>query len=258
MSLKIVLSGTGDARQVPAFGCQCDACQRARRAPAFRRGPCCGVVQFNDSVTLLDAGSHDLMERHPAGSFCQILLTHYHMDHVQGLFPLRWGVGERITVYGPPDPAGCDDLFKHPGLLDFSHTLTPFVAFTLQGLRITPLPLNHSKLTYGYLLESPHGRLAWLCDTAGLPEKSMKFLAANRPDVMVIDCAYEPRANTPRNHSDLNTVMELKRQIAAPRVVLTHIGHHFDLWMMNNPLPEGIEAGFDGQTICLDLAEVRP
>ncbi len=41
------------------------------------------------------------------------------MDHVQGLFPLRWGVGDKIPVYGPPDEQGCDDLFKHPGLLDF-------------------------------------------------------------------------------------------------------------------------------------------
>lgn len=80
------------------------------------------------------------MEHHPAGSFQQVLLTHYHLDHVQGLFPLRWGVGASIPVYGPPDDAGCDDLLKHPGLLDFSHTVTPFVMFNLQGLRVTPYP----------------------------------------------------------------------------------------------------------------------
>ncbi len=84
-------------------------------------------------MTLLDAGRPDLMEHHPAGSFQQVLLTHYHLDHVQGLFPLRWGVGASIPVYGPPDDAGCDDLLKHPGLLDFSHTVTPFVMFNLQG-----------------------------------------------------------------------------------------------------------------------------
>ena len=64
------------------------------------------------------------------------------MDHVQGLFPLRWGVGETVPVYGPPDELGCDDLFKHPGLLDFSHTVEPFVVFDLQGLQITPVPLE--------------------------------------------------------------------------------------------------------------------
>ncbi len=54
------------------------------------------------------------MEHHPAGSFQQVLLTHYHLDHVQGLLPLRWGVGASIPVHGPPDDAGCDDSLKTP------------------------------------------------------------------------------------------------------------------------------------------------
>ncbi len=75
------------------------------------------------------------------------------MDHVQGRSPATLGRGRSDPVYGPPDEQGCDDLFKHPGLLDFSHTVVPFVVFDLQGLQVTPLPLNHSKLTFGYLLE---------------------------------------------------------------------------------------------------------
>lgn len=183
------------------------------------------------------------------GSFQQFLLTHYHMDHVQGLFPLRWGVGDQIPVYGPPDEQGCDDLFKHPGLLDFSHTMEPFVVFDLQGLQVTPLPLNHSKLTFGYLLETAHSRVAWLSDTAGLPEKTLKFLRNNQPQVMVIDCSHPPREDAPRNHCDLNTVLALNQVIRSPRVILTHINHQFDAWLMENALPSGFEAGFDGMEI---------
>lgn len=251
MTLTLTLTGTGGAQLVPAFGCTCKACERARRDEAFRRRPCSAVINCNDAITLLDAGLPDLMDRWPAGSFRQFLLTHYHMDHVQGLFPLRWGVGDNIAVYGPPDEQGCDDLFKHPGLLDFSHTVEPFVVFSLQGLQVTPLPLNHSKLTFGYLLETAHSRVAWLCDTAGLPEKTLKFLQAGPPDVMVIDCSHAPRDQTPANHCDLNTVVALNEVIKSPRVVLTHISHQFDAWMMENPLPEGFEAGFDGQEIIL-------
>ena len=129
MSLTLTLTGTGGAQGVPAWGCECAACARARRSPQYRRQPCSGVVKFNDAITLIDAGLHDLADRWSPGSFQQFLLTHYHMDHVQGLFPLRWGVGDQIPVYGPPDEQGCDDLFKHPGLLDFSHTVEPFVMF---------------------------------------------------------------------------------------------------------------------------------
>ncbi|GJL43227.1 TPA: phosphonate metabolism protein PhnP [Enterobacter chengduensis] len=252
MSLTITLTGTGGAQLVPVFGCDCAACRRARLQDSYRRRPCSAVVKFNNAVTLLDAGIPHLMDDWPAGSFQQFLLTHYHMDHVQGLFPLRWGVGATIPVYGPPDEAGCDDLFKHPGILDFSHTVEPFVMFELQGLRVTPLPLNHSKLTFGYLLESAHSRVAWLSDTAGLPEKTVKFLLNNQPQAIIIDCSHEPRDEPPRNHCDLNTVVALNEVIGCPQVILTHISHQFDVWMMNNPLPDGIEAGYDGMVLVFD------
>ena len=66
------------------------------------------------------------------------------------------------------------------------------------------------------------------------------------------DCSHEPRAQTPRNHNDLNTVRSLNQVIGCPRVILTHISHQFDVWMMDNPLPEGFEAGYDGMEIVLD------
>ncbi|HAI7114761.1 TPA: phosphonate metabolism protein PhnP [Escherichia coli] len=223
MSLTLTLTGTGGAQGVPTWGCECVACARARRSPQYRRQPCSGVVKFNDAITLIDAGLHDLAD--------------------------RWGVGDSIPIYGPPDEQGCDDLFKHPGLLDFSHTMEPFVVFDLQGLQVTPLPLNHSKLTFGYLLETAHSRVAWLSDTAGLPEKTLKFLRNNQPQVMVIDCSHPPREDAPRNHCDLNTVLALNEVIRSPRVILTHISHQFDAWLMENALPSGFEAGFDGMEI---------
>jgi hypothetical protein len=63
---------------------------------------------------------------------------------------------------------------------------------------------------------------------------------------MIIDCSHEPREETPRNHCDLNTVMALNEVIGCPQVILTHISHQFDVWMMDNPLPSGIEAGMTG------------
>ncbi|HAL7852330.1 TPA: phosphonate metabolism protein PhnP, partial [Escherichia coli] len=114
---------------------------------------------------------------------------------------------------------------------------------------VTPLPLNHSKLTFGYLLETAHSRVAWLSDTAGLPEKTLKFLRNNQPQVMVIDCSHPPREDAPRNHCDLNTVLALNQVIRSPRVILTHISHQFDAWLMENALPSGFEAGFDGMEI---------
>lgn len=48
---------------------------------------------------------------------------------------------------------------------------------------------------------------------------------------------------------DLNTVLALNQVIRSPRVILTHISHQFDAWLMENALPSGFEAGFDGMEI---------
>lgn len=141
MSLTLRLTGTGGAQLVPVFGYDCAACRRARREENHRRRPCSGVVTFNSAVTLLDAGRPDLMEHHPAGSFSAGAADPLPSGSCAGAVSAALGVGASIPVYGPPDDAGCDDLLKHPGLLDFSHTVTPFVMFNLQGLRVTPLPL---------------------------------------------------------------------------------------------------------------------
>lgn len=66
---------------------------------------------------------------------------------------------------------------------------------------------------------------------------------------MVIDCSHPPREDAPRNHCDLNTVLALNEVIRSPRVILTHISHQFDAWLMENALPSGFEAGFDGMEI---------
>ena len=107
MSLTITLTGTGGAQLVPVFGCDCVACTRARQQPQHRRQPCCGVVQFNDAVTLLDAGLADMMERFPAGQCQQVLLMHSHIDNVQRLFPLCLGDGASNPVSGPSDKKCC-------------------------------------------------------------------------------------------------------------------------------------------------------
>lgn len=157
-------------------------------------------------------------------------------------------MGDTIPVYGPPDEQGCDDLFKHPGLLDFSHTVEPFVVFDLQGCRS-----RRCRLTIRNSLSAIYWKrhiAGWRgCLTLQACRKTLKFLRNNQPQVMVIDCSHPPREDAPRNHCDLNTVLALNQVIRSPRVILTHISHQFDAWLMENALPSGFEAGFDGMEI---------
>ena len=61
--MRLTLLGTGDARQVPVYGCQCQACQAAHADPGLRRRPCCALVELGDQRWLIDSGLPDLTER---------------------------------------------------------------------------------------------------------------------------------------------------------------------------------------------------
>jgi phosphoribosyl 1,2-cyclic phosphate phosphodiesterase len=201
---------------------------------------------------LIDAGLMDLHDRFPPGSLDAVVLTHYHPDHVQGLFHLRWGKGKPITVYGPPDSEGCADLFKHPGLLKFE-TVHKHEPFRIGPLRWTPLPLIHSKPTLGYAIEGPeHSRWAYLTDTHGLPPSTAEFLKGWGPFQLAIDCSYPPK-DLPKNHNDWHAAIACGEQTGAQTTWLTHLSHAVDDWLLSErpDLPEGVQFARDG--LCIDL-----
>lgn len=249
--MQLTLLGTGDVRQVPVYGCECRACDNARQNPALRRKPCSALLESGDLRLLIDGGLTDLCERFQPGDLSGILLTHYHMDHIQGLFHLRWGINDHIPVYGPEDNGAGDDLKKHSGILDFKPELTAFESFSPQaGLGITPIPMQHSKPTFGYLFEQNGSRIAYLTDTVGLPPTSEAFLQRVELDVVVIDTSLPPQPEPPRNHNDLSLSVAIFQSLQPKQMVLTHLGHQMDEWLLDNTLPyQEIVVARDGMQI---------
>ncbi|MGE8499397.1 MAG: phosphonate metabolism protein PhnP [Pseudomonas sp.] len=251
--MRLTLLGSGDARQVPVYNCTCAACDSARVYPQRRRGPCCALIESGGQRWLIDSGLTDLAERFAPHALSGILQTHYHADHAQGLLHLRWGVGLVIPVYGPDDPEGLADLYKHPGILDFSQPFSPFERRELGALSVTALPLNHSKPTFGYLFEEQGSgrRIAYLTDTVGVPEASCAVLLRQPLDVLVLDCSSAPQPQAPSNHNDLTRALEVIERLKPGESVLTHIGHSFDAWLLDHPdaLPAGVSLAFDGRVL---------
>lgn len=252
--MRLTFLGTGAAGGVPLYGCACAACRHAHTDRSAQRRPCSALIGDGTTRLLLDAGLMDLHERYPSGTLSAILLTHFHADHVQGLFHLRWGTGTRIPVHAPPDAEGCADLYKHPGLLDFVR-LSKFEAFTVGTLRITPLPLIHSKPTYGYAIENAEGvRVAYLTDTAGLPPATEAFLCEWRAHGLALDCSYPPRKEPGRNHNDWNDALAIVDAVRPRRAWLTHIGHELDHWLREAApaLPQHVAVAADGLQAVFD------
>lgn len=248
--MRLTLLGTGSTSAPPLYGCGCAVCAAARTHPALARRPASALVEAGATRLLIDAGLHDLGERFAAGSFNAFLITHFHPDHVQGLFPLRWGVGDRLAVYGPADSEGCADLYKNPGLLDFrqAHKFEPF---PIGEVIVTPVPLIHSKPTLGFCLQARGARLAYLTDTAGLPPATAAFLQDFQPTALIIDCSHPPRSVCPKNHNDVTRALETIEQVQPQRAWLTHIGHELDAWLEEHrdALPPHVVAARDGMVI---------
>jgi phosphoribosyl 1,2-cyclic phosphate phosphodiesterase len=247
--MRLTLLGTGNAAGMPVYGCNCEACVQAAANLTLQRTPCSALLELNDRRYLLDAGQTDLNSRFPAGTLNGVLLTHFHPDHVQGLFHLRWGVGLEIPVYCPSDLEGCADLYKHPGILRF-RPQTAFVPFMLGDLRVTPLPLIHSRATFGYLFEWGGQSIAYLTDTKGLPQQTRDLLSGRALDCMVIDCSFMPGSEQ-LGHNNLDEALGLHMAVGPYQSVLTHIGHDLDIWLQGHThaLPRNVIVGSDGQQV---------
>lgn len=251
--MHITFLGTGDAGGVPLYGCDCPACVRARAVADFRRRPCTALVEAGNTRILLDAGLTDLTERFPPGSLTAIVLTHFHPDHVQGLFHLRWGKGPSIPVFAPPDTEGCADLYKNHGLLEFKR-LAKFEPVTIGCLTLTPLPLIHSKPTFGYAIEGHLGhKFAYLTDTIDLPPRTEQFLLAHEVNNLIIDCSHPPDMGS-NNHNDLPKALAIVDRTGPHRAWLTHIGHEMDAWLQADAgrLPSQISVAHDGKIVTIE------
>lgn len=203
---------------------------------------------------LIDAGVANLVQLLDERAPDAVLLTHYHVDHVHGLFTMRWGYCDTaIPVYGPDDPEGCADLLKHPGIFDFTNTLQSMDHFSCCSMSVTPLSLNHSKPSLGYAIESGKTRLAWLCDTSGLPEETHRFLQHWQPTTTVLDCTFPPLDNPHQNHNDIFRAIDTQKKIGSGNCYLTHIGHELDCWLMENSgsLPDNVAIARDEMVIDL-------
>ena len=111
--------------------------------------------------------------------------------------------------------------------------------------------MKHSKLCLGYTYEYKGKNLAYLTDTAGLPEQTMHFLQRWKADVVVVDCSSPPKEIKSKNHNDLSMAIDIHYRVAPKITYLTHISHQLDEWFekTGTKCPEGVVVAYDGLRI---------
>lgn len=186
-----------------------------------------------------------------------VLYTHTHADHIFGMDDLRsFNFVQHTSI---PLYAG----YEHQGELKriFSYIFHPnpeyvggalpdlelrpiiaFQPFSLFGLTVTPVPLEHGlSLVYGFRI----GDFAYLTDCSGISERSRQQLAGVK--YVIIDGLRERAHRTHFNHEGALAELKILKPLKA---YLTHVSHETDHDSANSSIRRmtdlDVELAWDG------------
>lgn len=256
---RVTFLGTGTSHGVPMIGCRCAVCRSAD--PRDRRSrPSIHVAVEGGPSILVDTAT-DLRHQALACDITRVdavLFTHAHADHVMGLDDLRRFnvlMSGRLPIYA--DARTSRELRR---IFSYAFEAPPTVgggvpeldlllidgAFTVDGVAITPVPIQHGPHP---ILGFRIGRFAYLTDCNAIPEASLDLL--HGLDVLVLDAL---RHRPHPTHFSLGEAVAMAGRIGAGQTLFTHICHDLPHAETNAALPVGMALAFDGQVVTVGAA----
>ncbi|NCD11346.1 MAG: MBL fold metallo-hydrolase [Epsilonproteobacteria bacterium] len=221
--MKFEFLGTADTGGIPLHMCSCEVCEKARLEKTTNRSTSAFLELDDGSVILFDAGCDTLMDRFNTTPIRAVFLTHFHADHCLGLIRLRKSA-HHIPCYIPDDQEGFGDLLVHKNNIEY-RILTPFESIHIEGVEIVAVPLEHSKLTQGFVLFTCKKRVAYLTDCGGMRAESLAYLKKQKLDYLFLDAAYTPSFDSDK-HLNWESAQALIEAIAPKKGYLIHASCH--------------------------------
>jgi phosphoribosyl 1,2-cyclic phosphodiesterase len=211
---------------------------------------CVQVTLSDGTLLVLDAGSgiRNMSLGDPARPI-HILLTHLHLDHIQGLlfFSPLFDSQMQITIWGPDAPGGSlqDRIARYlsapltpvevrelPCRLDFRDC--PPSEWEIGPAHIRAEAVSHRGPTLGFRIDDAGASLCYLPDhepafAGPLEQLEPPWLSghalAHGTDLLIHDCQYTDE-EYPRHfgwgHSSLSDALTFARRAGARRTLLTH------------------------------------
>jgi len=262
------LLGTGSSGGVPRVGGDWGACDPTE--PKNRRMRCSALLTLvsgdasGGATQVLVDTSPDLREQLLEARITAldgVVFTHDHADQTHGIDDIRpLVIASRSPIPAFLDVATAQTLVPkfryvfegaggYPAILDRQTDIEAYKAFQVKGaggvLDILPLDQAHGRIrSLGFRV----GALAYCNDLNDLPERSIAELEGL--EVLIIDALrYKPHPS----HAHLDLVLEWVRMLEPKRTVLTNLHVDLDYQTLRNELPEGVEAGYDGLEISVDI-----
>ncbi len=220
-----------------------------------------------------------------------ILLTHLHLDHIQGLmfFAPAFRPESEITIWGPASPEAslCDRVARYisaPLAPVEVRELPSIVSFREAGsheweigpARVSAQAVNHRGPTLGYRIEDADTSLCYIPDHEpglGAPLAELDdgwisgFDLARRASMLIHDCQYTDREYPNHigwGHSPASDALGFARRVGAERLLLFHhdplhsdeflddfCGEIATLWEALGGIPDQVELAAERREIVI-------
>jgi phosphoribosyl 1,2-cyclic phosphodiesterase len=240
--------------RVTIWGCRGSVATPGAETVRYGGNTSCVEVSFDDgAVLVLDAGTgirplgQELVAR--AARRITVLLTHLHLDHLEGLrfFAPLFDPEVQVDIWGPPSPVSSLqeriarsfspplfplDLRSLPAEVTFHDV--PRQPWAIDGASLTASLVVHPGPTVGYRIETPRASVAYLPDhepaLAGVigetpPDWISGAGLAAGVDVLFHDAQYsedEYEARIGWGHSSVADAVTFARVAGARRLLLFH------------------------------------
>lgn len=253
--MRLTFLGTGTSMGVPVAGGF--GKENIDGDPRNVRWRCSAWLQTEETSIVIDTGPEFRLQTIRSGlsKVDLVLITHEHMDHIAGLDDLRpfcYKQEQTIPVYGSKSCLEAirrrfEYMFgpdRYPGatsidLQEIDSTVT------FKDLDITPLPVNHGKVTVlGFRVND----VSYLTDVKGIPESTKELIHGSK--VLVLSgLRWKPEHPT---HMTIPQAVEVAQELDVEKTWLIHMNSYVNHEESNRRLPENVRLAYDQLTISVD------
>jgi ribonuclease BN (tRNA processing enzyme) len=224
----------------------------------------CTLVQTKRYDVLLDAGNglHRAAQYLDGGKPVFLFLSHFHIDHIEGLHILsKFRFRKGLTICGPTRSGEILGTFINA---PFTTSLAelPYPARILEmpeeasslPFPVEILPLRHTSLTLGFRI-AVDGRIVSYCPDTGYCENAVTL--ARSADLLITECAYkEGQSCEAWPHLNPETAARIAVEAGAKRLILTHFDAEVYQSLPERKASEAVAAGiFPATTSGMDGLE---
>ena len=255
--MKLTFLGTGTSFGVPVIGCDCATCTSSD--PRDRRTRHGAVLDTDGGRLLVDTPPELRLQLLAAGidRIDAVWFTHTHADHIHGIDDLRIFTVRKgdMDAYVPSEYRSLvehhfnyifDDAVRPPeGSSKPQIRLNEFSGdepVQIVGESFMPVKVPHGNCTvYGFRV----GGLGYVTDAKMLPDRAKEILRG--VDVLVLNALWFTRPHG--SHFNIEEAIEASREVGAGHTYLTHLTHRVSHAELEEKLPEGVSAAYDGLVV---------